>query len=78
VINLKSLNAFIEYSHFKMETVDVILGAVQRNYVFISVDLRDAYVYFSIPIFGGHREFLKFQWQGHSASALHLAFLLRS
>jgi hypothetical protein len=76
VINLKSLNAFIEYSHFKMETLDVILGAVQRNDFFISVDLRDAY--FSIPIFEGHRKFLKFQWQGQLYEFCSLPFGLSS
>ena len=62
VINLKNLNNFIEYHHFKMETIETVLNSVQRHSYFISLDLQNAY--FSLPVIQSHRKFLKFEWKG--------------
>lgn len=62
VINLTELNKFIEYHHFKQETLAIILESVERDMYFISVDLKDAY--FSIPMHKEHRKYLKFYWRG--------------
>lgn len=61
VINLKHLNQFVTYHHFKQETLDVILKGISRNSFFTSLDLTDAY--FSIPIHESDRKYLKFVWK---------------
>ncbi|MCG8094339.1 MAG: hypothetical protein JAZ17_12090 [Candidatus Thiodiazotropha endolucinida] len=62
VINLKHLNQFVYYEHFKQETFTVVLDLVQRNDYFTSLDLCDAY--FSIFVNEDFQRFLKFYWQG--------------
>ena len=47
VINLKKLNDFVEYNHFKQETLDYILKSVKKNSYFTSLDLSDAYFLFN-------------------------------
>lgn len=61
IINLKELNNFVHYEHFKQEHFKVILDLVQENDYFCSVDLQDAY--FSIPIHSEFQKFLKFYWR---------------
>lgn len=61
VINLKKLNEFIEYHHFKQETLDYILKSIKRNSYFTSLDLSEAY--FSISIHHDFRKYLKFYWR---------------
>lgn len=60
ILNLKKLNKFVKYNHFKMETLDCVLQLVMRNDWFVSIDLTDAY--FSIPIANSSRKYLKFLW----------------
>lgn len=60
VINLKPLNQFISYHHFKQETLDLILKGISKNSFFTSLDLTDAY--FSISIYESDRKYLKFIW----------------
>lgn len=62
VINLRYLNDFIHYDHFKQETFKVVLDLLQQNDYLTSVDLQDAY--FSIPIHEDDQKFLKFRWNG--------------
>lgn len=62
VINLKKLNEFIQYHHFKMETLESVLSSVRRNSFFVSIDLKDAYL--SVPVNKNHRKYLKFIWNG--------------
>ena len=62
VINLKFLNEFVHYEHFKQETFNVVLDLVQENDFFTSLDLRDAY--FSICVQSFFQKYLKFSWQG--------------
>ena len=61
VINLKKLNEFIKYHHFKMETLETVLESVQKNAFFTSCDMTDAY--FSIPVHVNYRKYLKFIWR---------------
>ena len=58
VINLKYLNYFVTYEHFKQETFAVVLDLVQEKDYFTSIDLRDAY--FSIFINRKFQKFLEF------------------
>jgi hypothetical protein len=62
VINLKFLNQFVSYNHFKQETFNIVLDLIQRNDFFTKIDLCDAY--FSIPIHEEFTKFLKFTWNG--------------
>ena len=71
IINLKKLNASVDASHFKMESVKNIVSMVHRNIWMASVDLKDAF--FTIPICEYDIKHLKFLWDGRV-----LAFLAMS
>ncbi|OOZ38563.1 hypothetical protein BOW52_08340 [Solemya elarraichensis gill symbiont] len=60
IINLKFLNEFVQYNHFKQETFNIVLDLVQPNDFMTKIDLADAY--FSIPIHPSHWKYLKFYW----------------
>ncbi|WAR08419.1 hypothetical protein MAR_018377, partial [Mya arenaria] len=59
VINLRFLNKFVCYNHFKQETFNVVLDLVQRNDFFTKMDLS---AYFSVPIHDDSTKYLKFSW----------------
>ena len=61
VINLKNLNTFVKYDHFKMETFKNVQDLMMQSDFMTSIDLRDAY--FSIPIHEDHHRFLGFSWE---------------
>lgn len=61
ILNLKPLNEFLVYEHFKMEHIDFVTEIVQHEDWFASIDLSDAY--FAVPIHSTHRKFLKFFWR---------------
>ena len=48
VINLKPLNEFVQYHHFKMEGLNTLLDFLSGSEFFTTVDLKD--VCFTIPI----------------------------
>ena len=58
ILNLKDLNQFIEYHHFKMDTLESVLKLVTPGCYFASVDLRHAY--YSVPIAPEHKVKLRF------------------
>ena len=60
VINLKGLNAMVQYQHFKMEGLHLLKDLIQPNDFMIKIDLKDAY--FSVPVHPPHRPYLKFRW----------------
>lgn len=62
ILNLKPLNEFLVYEHFKMEHIDYICELIHQNDFFCSIDLADAY--FSVPIHNSHWKYLKFTWNG--------------
>ncbi|WAQ99028.1 POL-like protein [Mya arenaria] len=62
VINLRFLNKFVGYNHFKQEIFNVVLDLVQRNDFFTKMDLLEAY--FSVPIHDDSTKYLKFSWNG--------------
>ena len=43
ILNLKTLNEFLEYNHFKMETVHSVPDLIQPHCYMTSIDLKDAY-----------------------------------
>ena len=61
VLNLKSLNRFVKYFHFKQENLQSVLTSTTRNCFFTSIDLCDAY--FSLSIRKSDRKYLKFWWR---------------
>ena len=62
ILNLKDLNQYIEYHHFKMETFESAIKLVKPNSYFASVDLRHAY--YSVSIAEEHQVKLRFQKSG--------------
>ena len=76
VINLRELNFFVTYEHFKQETFPVVLNMIQPNDFFTKLDLADAY--FSIGMDPFFQKFLKFQWQGQLFKFVCLCFGLSS
>ena len=80
VINLKLLNSFIPYQHFKMEGIHLIKEILQEHDFLIKIDLKNAY--FGIPlnkksknkfVFNGkeiYRNSLLMFWPGFSPSYL--------
>ena len=59
VINLKPLNSFVEYHHFKMEGLSSLLDLIRPNDHMITMDLKDAYL--SVPIHADHSKYLRFE-----------------
>ena len=43
ILNLKILNEFLEYDHFKMETIHSVADLIQPHCYMTSIDLKDAY-----------------------------------
>lgn len=61
ILNLKKFNKFVDYKHFKMESITHVLNLIQPNVYMASIDLKDAF--FSVPIFEDHQKYLKFYFQ---------------
>ena len=62
ILNLKPLNEFVDYHHFKMDTFQTALKLIQPGSFMASVHLKDAY--YSIPVHPEHRKYLMFEWEG--------------
>ena len=60
--NLRQLNQFIKYEHFKMEGIHKLRDLLKPNDFMAKIDLKDAY--FTVPIWKGHQKFLRFLWKG--------------
>jgi hypothetical protein len=76
IINLKPLNQFIQYRHFKMEGFVTVRHTIRKGDFMAKVDLTDAY--FTIPIFQEHRKFLRFRWKNRTLEYTCLPFGLSS
>ena len=62
ILNLKKLNKFVEYHHFKMDNIKVVLANVTENCLMASLDLKHAY--HSLKIDDEYQKYLKFEWNG--------------
>jgi hypothetical protein len=62
ILNLKKLNEFVVYEHFKNEHLEFILPLIRENSYFASIDLKDAY--FLIPVDDEFKKFFRFLWNG--------------
>jgi hypothetical protein len=76
IINLKNLNSFIRYKHFKMEGIDIVKYLLQKNDWMVKIDLQDAY--FLVPVSPRFFKFLRFFWNGSLFEYLCLPFGLCS
>ena len=76
ILNLKSLNSYVEYKHFKMEDVCCIKDLLNKNEFMCKLDLKDAYL--TVPVHPTHKEFLRFQWQRKVYQYTALPFRLAS
>ena len=61
ILNLKKLNTYLEYVHFKMENIHSILKLVTHGSWMASIDLKDAY--YSVPISESSQKYLKFIYE---------------
>ena len=48
ILNLKRLNKFVEYKHFKMESLQIVLELIRPGVYMASIDLKDAF--YSVPV----------------------------
>ena len=72
VINLKPLNRYLRTQHFKMDTLNKVINLTKKGDWAISIDLTDAYLH--IPIFQGHRKYLRFCIKGKAYQFIALPF----
>ena len=62
VINLKELNSYVTYQHFKMEGLYLLKHLIQTGDWMIKIDLKDAY--FTVPVSKPHQPLLRFMHRG--------------
>ena len=55
ILNLKNLNQFVQYHHFKMENLKSAITLMSPNCYMASIDLKDAY--YSVSIDTNHRKY---------------------
>ena len=64
ILDLRQLNAFLKVLPFRMLTTQETLVSIEGGEWFTSLNLKDAY--FHVPIWVGHRPFLRFAFQGQA------------
>jgi hypothetical protein len=72
ILNLKNLNHFVKYQHFKMETLSQISQVIQTGDFLVKIDLKDAF--WSIPIHKSFQKLMRFRWEGSLYEFTTLAF----
>ena len=72
IINLKKLNNFVPYAHFKMEGLKDVKNILKEGDWMCKLDLRDAY--FSVPLNPKSRKLVRFTWKGVLYEFLCLGF----
>ena len=60
ILNLKYLNNFVVYKHFKMESILDVFKIIKKDVWMASVDLKDAF--FTIPINEAYQKYFMFEW----------------
>ena len=72
VRNLRMLNSYIPYLHFKMESVSLLKEILQKGDLVCKIDLKDAY--FSVPLYQDSQKYVRFQWRDKLYQFLCLCF----
>ena len=72
VTNLKTLNQFVPYMHFKMESLQTLKYMMKERYYMCKIDLKDAY--FIILLDKSCRHLVRFLWEGNLYEFLCLCF----
>ena len=72
IVNLKPLNQFIRYEHFKMENLDTARCLLKIGDWMVKFDLKDAYL--TVPVHNSHQKYLCFEWKGRVFQFIFLAF----
>ena len=58
IVNLKRLNKFVDYKHFKSNSLQNVLELIRPGVYMASIDLKDAF--YSVPIHKKHQGYLTF------------------
>ncbi len=61
ILNLKELNGYIQYLHFKMDSIRTVLANVTEGCFMSSIDLKHAY--YTIKMDEEYQKYLKFEWE---------------
>ena len=72
VINLKNLNAFIPYLHFRMEGLHLLKDMLKEKDYMCKIDLKDAA--FCVPLHWKRRKYNRFCWEAQFYESLCLCF----
>ena len=72
IINLKRLNQFVPYQHFKMEGLRDVKNMLSDGDLMCKLDVKDAY--FTVPLSTRSRKLVRFRWKGKLYEFLCLAF----
>ena len=62
ILNLKQLNEYVEYHHFKMDTLEAAIKLMKLGCYMASIDLKDAY--YTVAVHFDHQKYLKFIFEG--------------
>ena len=54
ILNLKNLKTYVEYNHFKMDTLESAICLMRPSCYMASIDLKEAY--YSVPIAKDHQK----------------------
>ena len=72
VVNLRYLNQFIPYQHFKMEGLLCLRKLLQEGDYMCKLDMKDPY--FSVPLHQSSRNYVWFSMSGNLCEFLCLCF----
>ena len=76
VFNLKPLNRFIRYEHFKMEGMQMLSSMLQNGDWMCTLDIKDAY--FCVAVGQNHQKYLRFLWNNQMYQYKSIPFGLGS
>ena len=76
IVDLRDLNKFIVWEHFKMEGIHLVKHLLQKGDWMVKLDLKDAY--YAVPIHQEHRRYLCVRWKGATYQFNCLPFGLSS
>lgn len=60
ILNLKRLNGYVSYQHFKMESIQHARDLILKHCFLASIDLEKAY--YAVPIHKAYRKYLRFSF----------------